>query len=168
MKKKILALSCMAALLVFGSEAKAGDSATADASAVITTPLSVSKSRDLTFGTIAPGTSAGTVTIGTGSSADRSATGGVQLVTSTHASAAFTVTGLTGATYSVSVPVSANLSDGASHSMTVSGFTTDHSAGTTLPATGGDPFTVGGTLNVAAGQAAGTYSGSFAVNVSYN
>lgn len=37
-----------------------------------------------------------------------------------------------------------------------------------IPFTGSGYFTVGGTLTVAAGQGAGTYSGSYAVTVAYN
>ena len=52
--------------------------------------------------------------------------------------------------------------------MTVDTFTDDAGVNPKLPAGGSDTFNVGATLNVGATQAAGTYSGTFAVTVNYN
>ena len=64
---------------------------------------------------------------------------------------------------------SETLSDGSGNNMTASSFLTSlPSDVATLDATGNASFTVGGSLAVAAGQAAVTYTGTLTVNVAYN
>ncbi len=71
-------------------------------------------------------------------------------------------------TYSITLPSSATLTSGG-NTMTVDTFTHDEGALPKLPSgTGSETFNVGATLNVGAVQAGGTYSGTFAVTVSYN
>jgi hypothetical protein len=138
--------------------------ANANATATILDSLTLSADSPLNFGTISA-QNAGTVAV--------TAAGGVTCsagltCTGTQAAAGLTATGNAGASINISLPsTSTSLSDGATpaHSMTVSGLNLSSTTGTL---TGGTySFTVGGTLNVANGQAAGTYIGQFAVGVTY-
>lgn len=88
-----------------------------------------------------------------------------------------TTSGDVAATYSVTLPSSTTLSNGAGQSMTVNTFTISsdgdgdpytrllHNDGTGL---GEDSFGVGARLNVGADQAPGSYSGPYTVSVQYN
>ena len=88
------------------------------------------------------------------------------LLGGTPAASSFDVTGEPGQVYSITLPSSATLTSGA-NTMTVDTFTHDSGATPSLVA-GSDTFNVGATLNVGAAQAAGSYSGTFAVTVNYN
>jgi len=85
--------------------------------------------------------------------------------------AAYTVTGDINAAYSITVPLSdvvLSANSNADH-MNVNTFITNKTLNkSALDGTGNDAFTVGATLNLAASQAAGSYSGSFNVYVNYN
>jgi hypothetical protein len=88
-----------------------------------------------------------------------------------------TVTGDVFATYNVTIPSSVNLTNSAGKTMTLNTFT-NTSDGDSNPynrllrndgtGLGLDTFGVGAKLNVGADQPAGTYSGTYAVNVQYN
>ncbi|NTW63472.1 MAG: DUF4402 domain-containing protein [Chlorobiaceae bacterium] len=174
MKKKILALSCLAALFAFGSDAQAivvGDNGTA--TATIAGAISVAKYEtgsttggDLAFGNIIAGPSAGTVTINPFGSGARSFT----TVTGTNllpfGPAQFKVTGDANANYTVSLPSSDITIYSGTNTMTVDAFTKTVTTGTLTG--GSDVFRVGGTLHVGANQPSGTYSGTFNVTAAYN
>lgn len=158
-------------LLLVGSVAvKAQSTAQATATATIVTPISISKTADMNFGNIA-------VDAATGGSVELTPTGaripafGVSLpaTTGTVSAAAFTVTGMSGYTYSITLPSSIVLQhSGAFEVMPADTFTSTPSGTGTL--TGGTQnITVGATLYVAAGQLDGVYtSGNFDVTVNYN
>ena len=138
--------------------------ATIDVTATLAAPISISSSGDMDFGTMVTTGIAGTVTVtpaGARSSVDVDLLGGVP------SAASFDVTGEGNANYSIAFSSPATLSSG-SNSMTVDTFTDDAGVNPKLPAGGSDTFNVGATLNVGATQAAGTYSGTFAVTVNYN
>jgi Mat/Ecp fimbriae major subunit len=137
----------------------------AGASAIILAPVQLTKTADLNFAVVLPGTSADTVAV----SATGVRTCGAALVCSgTVAAAAFDIAGSGGYAYAITLPASITLSSGA-NSMTVNSFTSSKTGNAgTLAAGGTDNFSVGATLNVGAGQAAGTYNGTFAVTVDYN
>ncbi len=88
-----------------------------------------------------------------------------------------TVTGDVFATYNVSLPSSVNLTNSAGNTMMLNTFTIT-SDGDSNPynrllrndgtGLGLDTFGVGAKLNVGASQPAGTYSGTYVVNVQYN
>jgi len=145
-------------------------SATATASATIITPISISKTADMNFGNIAVSASAGG-TVVLAPAGTRTITGSVTLpaTTGSPAAAAFTVTGQGNYTYSITLPSSATLTDGASHNMTVATFTSNPSSTGTL-SSGTQNISVGATLTVAAAQTPGTYTTStpFTVTVNYN
>ena len=140
---------------------------TAQASANIVTPISITKNIDLNFGNIAASGSAFTVELST--AGERTSNGGagtLPSVNGTVAAAEFTVAGLTDATYAVTLPSSITIKDGGeTNTMTVDNFVSN----STFTLTGGsETFNVGATLNVGANQVAGAYSGNFNVTVNYN
>lgn len=144
-------------------------STSANATANIVSPISITAVNNLIFGDIAVSASlAGTVVMST--SGTRTKTGGVLLpVTGTAFNAAsFTVSGVADATYAITLPASTTISAGGPNSMTVNTFTSNPSSTGTLSAGGTQTLSVGATLNVAAGQAQGTYTGTFSVTVAYN
>lgn len=120
--------------------------------------------RDLAFGAFVAGEGAVTIPA-TGA---RSTSGGVIAISSDGGNAAqFSATGDEGTTYAITLPADGTvfLSNGISN-MPVNRFTSSPSAeGTFL---GTQVISVGATLEVAAEQAAGSYSGSFTVIVDYN
>lgn len=158
--KKLSVLGAVMAAVLLSGQAQAANSVSAGATVEIAAPIAITQDTALAFGNIGPSATAGTVTISLASA--KSVTGGVTDLGGTSAAGAFTVTGASGATYSVTVPASVTLT-GAGDDMSAS-LTND--GGGTL--TGGtDTFNVGGTLSVGANQAAGSYSGTYTVSVNY-
>ena len=149
------------------------DSATAATSAggsvaVTLRALSVVKVNDLEFGTLVPSSLAGTATINPNTDA-RSTTGGAVGATGAIPSAAhFTAAGVPGAIALIALPGSITLTRIAgTETMNVTGISSNGPTLRTFPATPTIDVSVGGTLNVAANQVAGDYSGSFTVTVLY-
>jgi len=169
MKKLSILISLVALFSIASVTVKAQVSATATTSATIITPIAISKSVDMNFGNVAVSpTVAGTVLLTPANT--RTAGGGVTLpaVGGTVSAAKFTVTGVAGSTYSISLPASVSLVNGA-NTMTVNAFTSTPTSTGTL--TGGtQDILVGATLNVAAAQAAGLYTNTtgLVVTVNYN
>lgn len=158
MKRAIIG-AAIAALAMNASAANAA-TATATAKAKILAPLTLTNNTDLDFGTIVSGGSASTVVVTTGGAATCGS--GLTCIGTTSA-AGFTLGGTNGASVGISGPATVTLNS-AGNSMTAS---LTYSATTvTLNATGGT-FSVGGTLNVGAGQLAGNYSGTFIVTANY-
>jgi len=157
------------AIAGFAVTSNAQVSATASSTATIITPIAIAKTADLNFGNLAVSpTVAGTVVITPAGS--RSITGGVTLpaVTGTVSAASFTVTGLGTSTFSITLPGSAiTLTDAGSDTMSLGTFTSSPSSTGTLLA-GSLAVTVGGTLTVAAAQAAGTYTNAAGLKVTVN
>ncbi|MDG1824908.1 MAG: DUF4402 domain-containing protein [Henriciella sp.] len=142
---KILAMASAAALLA--APAFAAD-ASSTAGADIIAPLQVSNTAPLYFGTIAPSTTASDTVIVNAAGAK---TCGSELtcLTTDHTAAAFDVAGEADYSYAITLPSSVNISNGSGGTMAVNN------------------FTVGGTLTVAANQASGEYTGTFAITVEY-
>ena len=166
--KKVLVLAIV--VLGFAASSFAQVTATASTTAIIITPIAITKTVDMNFGNIAVSpTLGGTVVLPTAGS--RTLTGGVTLpvVTGTVTAASFTVTGEGSSTYSITLPSSAITLTGPSGTMTVQNFVSTPSSTGALTS-GSQQVKVGATLNVSAAQAAGTYtnaSGLF-VTVNYN
>lgn len=162
--KKIVAAFVFATLASSGA-AHAASSVTASASATIATPIAISQTAALDFGSVSASAAAGTAVLST--TGTLSVTGGVGALGGVPSAAAFNVSGQAGAAYAITLPTSASLASGA-NSMTITGFS--HNAGLTPALTAGSAsnFNVGATLNIAAGQIAGAYSGTYAVTVNYN
>ncbi len=151
--------------------AQASSTASANTTAVIVTPISITKTTDMNFGNVAVSASnAGTVVLAPAGT--RTTTGGVTLpgTIGTVAAAAFTVTGTANYTYAITLPTTLTLDDNASHTMTVDNFTSNPTPTGTLDGSGSQTLSVGATLNVGAGQEAGTYESDtdFEVTVVYN
>jgi hypothetical protein len=165
---KLTAIAAASTLAMASQTAWAATSADANASATIVTPIAITTTTNLDFGTVSPSSTLGTVVIA--NNGTRTKTGGAVLVTGGSSSqAVLSVSGQSGLTYDITLPTSVSLSDGGAHSMTVDTFTTDlKTDGTQSLADGGDTMNVGATLHVAADQAAGSYTNTFTVLVAYN
>ncbi|MBK7710429.1 MAG: DUF4402 domain-containing protein [Bacteroidales bacterium] len=153
--------------MLFAANTYGQVSATANATATIITPIGITNSTDLAFGNVAASATPGTVVITP--AGVRTAGGGATLpaVTGTFGVATFAVTGLGTSTYAITLPASATLTGTPSGTMTVDAFASTPS-GTGALTGGTQTITVGGTLNVGAAQAAGSYTGTFSVTVNYN
>ncbi len=173
--KQILKFSALATVMLlftvvtFG---QVGASATATASATIITPIALNKTVDMNFGNLAVNATPGTVALSAALAPSRTPTGGVTLIAGgTITAATFTVTGLTGATYSITLPADGVVSlTGPGAPMAANTFvsTPTVAAGGTLTA-GTQTLYVGATLSVAGGQTPGAYSSAaFTVTVNYN
>ena len=145
--------------------------ATATASSTIVTPIGITKTVDMNFGNVAiNSTTPGTVVLAPAGT--RTSTGGVTLpaTVGTVAAAEFNVTGANNYTFSITLPSTSHEIKSGSNTMSVTGFTSTPTPTGTLSATGSATVKVGATLNVSAGQAAGTYTSvtPFEVTVNYN
>ncbi|MCI5043249.1 MAG: DUF4402 domain-containing protein [Aquisalinus sp.] len=160
---KLTKLSAAVAVIAMSiGQASAAD-VDVSAGAKIIAPLQLSNATALYFGTIAPSlTDADTVVV----SPSGAKTCGVELtcLSDDHTAAQFNVTGEPNRSYTIQLPDTIQISNG-SETMTVDSFTGSKAAGTL--ASGTDSFSVGGTLEVAANQASGEYTGTFVVSVEY-
>ena len=160
------------ALLGFAISTNAQATATATATATIVTPISISKTADMSFGNIAvSATTSGTVILAPAGSRTTGGAGGVTLpaTTGTVTAAAFTVNGNGSYTYAITLPGTVTLTRvSGSETMDATSFTSTPSSPGTLSG-GTQNLTVGATLAVAAAQVPGVYnSGNFNVTVNYN
>jgi hypothetical protein len=164
MKNKIFAFAILA--MGFSAQSFAQSSATANATATLVTPISISKSVDMDFGTVAASATAGTVVLDVNSTV--SPTGGVSLPGGTPTAAQFDVSGEGTSSFSISLPTSIILTSGLNN-LTVNGFTSTPNGTGTLTA-GAAVVKVGATLAVPANQPAGTYTNTndLTVTVNYN
>ena len=175
MKKSII---IVIAILIAGFSTKTMAQATANSTAGVkmVTPISITETSALHFGTMAVlGGSLGTCVLSTQGA--RTSTGGVNLSAQSPiaTNAAYNVNGAVNTTYAITLPPTIVVSNGTpAQDMTINALLArTASAGVngltgTLNGSGADSFTIGGTLNVAAAQTAATYSGNFSVTVAYN
>ncbi|HMK02837.1 MAG TPA: DUF4402 domain-containing protein [Ferruginibacter sp.] len=170
MKTKFFTIAILMISLAANSFAQS--TAFASTTAVLVTPIAISKTTDMHFGTVAASSTAGTVVLNWANGV--SPTGGASIPTGgiTPTTAVFHVTGQGTSGFSIAIPgAPITLSNGV-QTMTVSDFTCDEGASANLVAGALDIY-VGATLNVGVGQASGTYtkagslSGLF-VTVNYN
>ena len=150
--------------------ANAQSTATASTTAVLITPIAISKTTDMHFGTVAASGTSGTVILDYADG--RTTTGGASLPSGStlQKTAVFAVTGEGTSGFSISIPSSPiTLTGSVSGTMTVSSFLADLGASSSLVA-GAKTVKVKATLNVGAGQAAGTYTNAsdLFVTVNYN
>ena len=144
--------------------------ASATATATILTPIAISKTVDMNFGNLAVNNTPGTIVLTPASA--RTATGGVTFLPSqpgTITAASFTVTGLAGATYSITLPATPTVISNGGNNMNVDTWTSTPTPTGTL--TGGtETLNVGATLNVPASSPFGVYTSAtpFNVTVNYN
>ena len=140
------------------------------ASATAFTPLSITETISMDFGTLAGGPIAGSVILDT--AGGRSATGDVQLLAAAPGSAAaFQVSGEPNQAYSLAFG-NGTLAIGSGQTIGVSAFT-DNSLGT-IPGSGTETFQVGATLSIGSNQPAGNYSTAngggvpYTITINYN
>ena len=170
MKKSMIILAAIFMMACFSIRLSAQTTAATNAAAKILTALTITKNVDLNFGTMTIPTASTTVTLSP--SGVRTTPGNITLLAQAPiaTASAYSITGDAGATYSITLPNSANIFLSPSGSiMVVNGFTSSKNGNTsTLSGSGTDSFTVGATLNLANGQYAGTYAGTFDVAIAYN
>lgn len=132
------------------------------------TPISLSKSSDLSFGSLALTSPAGGSVIIAPATGVRTVTGGLYPSASGGGAAAtFTVTGAAGSTFLIMLPASLPLT-GPGTAMTVDTFGSSLPSPAILGPGGTLNLQVGATLQVNPNQAPGTYTGTFSVTVAYN
>lgn len=165
MKKIILVAGAIASLSTPAFAAPGNtDQADGAATAEVVAPLTLTHDAGaaLNFGTFTSGTTGGTVTVSRGGAG--TAGGDVTLMPgSVEAADSFSVEGDPGRRFAI--VTGAGTVDFGTESM---GFTTNARANHTLDESGNAAFTVGGELTVGADQAAGVYTGSYTVTVTYN
>jgi phage tail sheath protein FI len=168
--KKMIKIFALASV-IFAFSVNTFAQATASASAVIMTPLSITRITDLHFGSATVSAAAGTILLTP--AGVRTASGGVTLqpTAPTFTVASFTVAGQLNTAYTISLPASVTIDEGALHTMLVNTFASNPNATGNLGATGSQTLTVGATLNVNGSQTPGSYTsngGPFTVTVNYN
>ena len=168
MKNLITLIAAVVLVAGITATANAQVTGTATGSATIITPIAITKTVDMNFGNIAVGASLGTVVLATDNT--RTKSGGVTLpaAAGTVTAAQFTVTGLGTSTFSITLPTTYSIASG-SNTMNIDTFTSTPSGIGTLVG-GSLTIKVGATLDVAASQAAGSYTNAtgFPVVVNYN
>jgi hypothetical protein len=168
-------LSWLAAGIAAGAIASA---ACADTSTVSTTgsttivePVTIAKNHDLAFATIVrPSTGSGTVSLSAASDTVN-VTGTGTLAAGTGSRAKYTITGEGGQVVAVTFPATFDMSDGNSHTLTVT-LVSDASGGTTtlsstLGNTGTSTLNIGGSFPVTSTTTSAAYTGTFNVDVAY-
>ena len=156
MKTKFYAIAIV--MIAFSTNSFAQSTAFASTTAVLVTPISISKTTDMHFGTVAASATAGTVVLDYADG--RTATGGASLPAGStlQTTAVFDVVGETTSGFAITIPSSPiTLTGSVSGTMTVSSFVCDAGASTSLVA-GAKTIKVKATLNVGANQVAGTYT----------
>jgi len=155
---------------VMSSAQNTATSESVNAAANIISPLAITNTGSLNFGTLVSMASSYTATVGTDanrilSNENAAKVGGI---TSTVAVPTFNVTGDSNAKFAITLPVSTSLTTNTAGAtaMTVDNF--GHSAGASPQlSSGAASFKVGARLNVGEAQKAGSYTGTFTVTVAY-
>lgn len=164
MKKLLISAGALAALAIgTPAAAAATNSATANATVNIVSPLTLTNNTPLDFGTIVGPFAGQTVRIDTAGARN---CGGLTCSGTTVSAANFTVSGGTAAqNLKLTVDPSVTLT-GPGTDLTVD-LTTDLPTGLVTDSSGGATFGIGGSLVIPAAQADGVYSGQFNVQVDY-
>jgi hypothetical protein len=170
MKTTLKILAVLVAIVGFSAASYAQTNiATADASATIKAPITISKSTNMVFGTIIPSTT-GTGTVALSTTGGRTPSAGVTLVGEGASAATFAVSGEGSSEFTVAInktTFDVTHTDGTT-TMTINTFTRDPSANGTL-SSGSGTVKIGATLNLAQNQKAGSYTltDAFTVTVNY-
>jgi hypothetical protein len=152
----LLALTAGAPALAAEAEGEAG--------AYIVAPLEIERLNDLYFGAIAASsTQSDKVTVSP--DGNRKCGPALTCLTADHTAAEFGVTGESSAFYTIDLPNEITIASPTGATMRVMEVTGSKANGQLL--SGQDSFTVGGTLEVAAQQEPGLYTGAFTVAVEY-
>jgi hypothetical protein len=168
---KIAAGAFAMSALSGAASAQATATGTGAGSVTVVQPITISAGTGLAFGRISKPATAGTVTVDIGGG--QTLGGGASKVgAQTTTAASFIVTGDGAQTFSISPDATFSMTTTASGGTAITVSTvasaSSGSLGGTTGTTGTAPFTVGGTMSLAAAQVAGAYSGTFHVVVAYN
>jgi hypothetical protein len=165
--RKILVAAAMAAAIPLPAQAAPIAAATdASGKALILIPLTLTKVDNLDFGTVVSSSANGTVTIPPDGGV-RTTSGGVTPVASdAGARAMFAGAGSFGEQVGIFLSPPATIADGFGHSLPIS--LNLEASTVTIDSTRAFFVGVGGTVNVAANQADGVYSGTFLILAQYN
>jgi hypothetical protein len=165
--RKILVAAAMAAAIPLPAQAAPIAAATdASGKALILIPLTLTKVDNLDFGTVVSSSANGTVTIPPDGGV-RTTSGGVTPVASdAGARAMFAGAGSFGEQVGIFLSPPATITDGFGHSLPIS--LNLEASTVTIDSTRAFFVGVGGTVNVAANQADGVYSGTFLILAQYN
>lgn len=163
---KIFALATL--ILGFASTSFAQNSAnaTATATATLLAPLSITKTADMNFGTLAVSATAGTVVLDYADGV--TSTGGVKLFGGAPSTASFTVTGEGKKIFNISYPATITLGGSVSGNLIVDNILCDKVNTGTLLDNGSLVLKVKGTLNVPANSVAGIYTNTAGLKVTVN
>lgn len=170
MKQKFLQMSLMMLLAIFVMPSKAmAINVTGGASATIIKALAIEEdsSFKLNFGEIVPGSAGGTVEIGPDGSKNSTS---VTHISSNSSEGRFNITGQPDTSYSIAFSqTEVTLINEDSETMEVNSFLSVPSVddGGQLDAQGDSVISVGATLDIAAGQAIGIYTGTYGITVNY-
>ena len=172
MKTKFFAIAIL--MTGFAANSFAQSTAYASTTAVLVTPISITKTTDMHFGTVASSATAGTVVLDYADG--RTATGGASLPAGStlQKTAVFAVIGEGTSSFAITIPSAPiTLTGSVSGTMTVGTFVCDAGASTNLVA-GAKTIKVKATLDVPANTVAGVYTNALAnssalfVTVNYN
>lgn len=164
MKKLLISAGALAALAL-STPALAANSASANATVNIVSPLSLTKNTDLNFGTVV-GPFAGEV-VHVDTSGTRTCPGTLTCSGSASVSAAsFSLTGTAGQAVVLTIPDSVTLNGSVSGTLDVD-LTGDKPANPTLDGSGNASFSIGGKLTIPTGTVDGVYSSTFDVTADY-
>jgi hypothetical protein len=163
----LLAAAVLMASASAASAAPVAAATNASGKATILSSLSVLKKADLDFGELAAG-GAGAAVLNPLNGA-LTVTGPLTSIGATAHPATFITTGSRNSVVLIRIPTApVTLTRvGGTETMTVSNWTLDGSNKRKIPLSDTFDFSVGATLNVGAGQADGTYTGTFQVTVQY-
>lgn len=136
--------------------------------AIIVTPTSFFLVEDMSFGTIVPGPSAGSVTIDEISGNRTSAGGIVAMAGNAAQRARFVAGGTDGQTVDLSLGPLPTLDDGNGNTMPVTSLVLDGPSTRVFGPSMAMDIYVGGTLGIGANQTPGLYSGTFTLTIEYS
>lgn len=165
--------AAVAALWAGTAHAGSGNNSTQTGSALaqIAAPITLRATAQMNFGSFAQPTTGGTIVLSPyGTITATTGDLGYDIAiaqTTTRSAAAFSVTGIPGAIYTISGVAQVTLSNG-SATITLGQFTTNATfAIGQIGSNGTSSFNIGGTLTAAAGQPTGVYRGTFPITVTY-
>jgi hypothetical protein len=182
MKKSLILIAAVVTMAGFSTSvfAQTNTSATENTSvgAQLIVPMTISEDAPMHFGTIVLRTSAGGTVVLPSNSTTRQFTGGCEAsaINPQPSNAAYHVTGTMNEAYALTLPASVTVKEtvGNVAQMQITNWkarflgASADAVTSTLASDGTDSFTLGATLNVAAGQIGGIYVGTFDVTVDYN
>ena len=165
MKKLLISAGALAAL-AFTTPALAANTASANATVNIVSPLSLTNNTGLNFGTVVGPFSGEQIHVDTSGARDPCPATVTCSGNASVSAATFTVTGTPDQGVALTIPDSVTLNGSVSGSLTVD-LTGDKPADPTLDSAGSANFAIGGVLTIPSGTVDGVYSNTFDVTANY-